>query len=99
MRKRPEKENKERVEKDLLPMLHNARPIHSIDIRQSNWLRQRILINPQMDKPGVVVEVMSQNGAGYERDDVGQLCCIGITALRIEWIMLDQVKSDEISEC
>ena len=40
-----------------VPMLHNARPIHAIDIRQRNRLRH--LINPHMYQPDIIIEIVS----------------------------------------
>lgn len=73
-------------------MLDNARPIHPINIRQRN--RLRLLINPDMDQPQIIIEVLPQNFKRSVGDDAAELGLVGGAALLVEGVVLNQVGGD-----
>lgn len=56
-------------------MLHNARPIHAIDIRERNRLRH--LIDPHMYQSQIVIEIPAQHVEGGVGQDGGELGLVG----------------------
>jgi len=73
-----------------IPMLNDTRPIHTVNVRQRDR-QMPLLVNPHMDETNVIVETVPQDCAWHEGDDVRQLPSIGIAALLVEGIVLDQV--------
>ena len=53
-----------------------------------------LLVNSHMDQSNIIAETVSQHSARHERNDVRQLSGIGVTALCIEGIVLDQIFGD-----
>lgn len=51
-----------------VPMLDQARPLHPVNVRQSNGLLAR-LIYTNVDEADAVVEAMSEDCGRYKRDD------------------------------
>lgn len=80
-----------------VPMLNKARPLHPINVRQSNGLHAQ-LINTNMDEADAVIEAMSEDYRGYKGDDLRQFLLIRNPTLSIKGIMLGQVESDVLVE-
>lgn len=78
-------------------MLNKARPLHPINVRQSNGLHAQ-LINTNMDEADAVIEAMSEDYRGYKGDDLRQFLLIRNPTLSIKGIMLGQVESDVLVE-
>ena len=78
-------------------MLHNARPIHAINIRQRN--RLRVLVHPHVDKPDVAVKVLAENLEVGVRDNPRKLRSIGVPSLSIKGVVLDEVDVNVGVEC
>ena len=51
-----------------VPVLNNTRSVHPINVCQRNGFLTRN-INPHVDETNVVVEVLTENCGGNERDD------------------------------
>ena len=70
-------------------MLDNARSIHPIDIRQCR--RLGLFVNPQMNKPDIIIEAPAQDLEIGKRNDTVYVGLVGGTSLAIEGVVLDEV--------
>ena len=74
-------------------MLNDACTIHTIYVRQSNWLLTR-LVDPDVSESDIVVKTHPENCRGYIRNDVCELLFVGDASLGIEGIMLGKIDGD-----
>ena len=74
-------------------MLDDASTIHTIYIRQSNWLRTS-LVDPDVGKSDIVVKTRPKDCRGYERDDLCEFLFVGDASLGIKRIMLGEIDGD-----
>ena len=74
-------------------MLDDASTIHTIYIRQSNWLRPR-LVDPDVSKSDIVVKTRPKDRRGYERNDLCEFLFVGDASLGIKRIMLGEIDGD-----
>lgn len=77
-------------------MLHNARAVEPIDIRQRDGAR--VVLDAQMDEADVVVEDVALHGELRVGDDGEQLGGVGVAALEVERVMLDEIDGDVVLE-
>lgn len=74
-------------------MLHDASTVHTIYIRQSNWLLTRH-VDPDVSKSDIVVKIRPKDRRGYERNNVCEFLCVGDASLGIKRIMLGKIDGD-----
>ena len=78
-------------------MLHNASPIHAVDVGQCDGLLI-CLVDPHVCEPNVVVETRAKDRGRHIGDDIDELSRIGISTLRIERVVLGEVDGDVLVE-
>ncbi len=80
-----------------IPVLHNTRPIHAVDIRQRNG-RLICLINSHVCESNVVIKAHAKYGGWHEWDDVRELGGIGSAPLSVKGVVLGEVHGDVLVE-
>lgn len=71
-------------------MLHDAGTVEAIDIRERD--RLRALLDAEMNEADVVVGAAAQDGEVGVRDDVLEAGGVGVPALLVKGVVLDQVR-------
>lgn len=80
-----------------IPMLHDARPVQPIDIRQRDGAG--VFRYAQMHEADVIVEIVAQELEIRIGDDAFELGGVGVAALLVEGVVLDQTFVDVVQEC
>lgn len=77
-------------------MLHDARAVEAIDIRQRDGAR--VFLDAEMDEADVAVEIVALEGELREGDDAVQLGDVGVAALFVEGVVLDEIDGDVVGK-